>query len=438
MSFKAVFDAKKLYLALDSLKDFRDKKGLIPSMECFLLETIPEGIVFMLGEHSFTQLREILPLESIAILRGLDGKFFNDRDEFIQAITKIVKDIPVDDVIACCERVVRISATDTYIGGFRYIPAIILEYGSFLVHYKMLDLLKEMGTIDIRIEEQPETFFAHVFYKKTIYKIPGMNPKDFQENIHIPAEGLKQFTIYGPDFFETLKAETPYKCTSEIRLAMNGVSIRSYGDDGVSMAVADYNRLIVKNNLTTLFVADKADVTLSNELVTAIRGESSLEYVHLYKDDVFVYVHNNNAIFFSRTYQDIAFVDYKGRILNNLNRENMIKVVVNIHELTGILKRIKSISSVTFASKIIAENNTLTIATASSEFGQGDEVIDVFLPENTECTVGVNAQMLLEHIGLLEQSRDVVLYLPQENNMPILIESEQEPNMIQFLQVLNV
>lgn len=437
MSFKAIFDAKKLSTVLESLNNFRDKKGIIPSMECFAIESVPDGNVFMLGARSFVQLREALPIEKIALLQAMHEQYFYDRDQFIARIERHIGSDFTQAVIDACEKIVRISATDSYIGGFRYISAVVVEHGSFLVNYKILDLVREMGSLDIRVEEQPDTYFAHIFYKKTVYKVPGMASKDFHSNIHMPMPECKLCDLDGLEFFTTLKTLAPYKCTSEVRLALQGINIRNLTENTVNLTTLEYNRLITYTT-PTQYVSERADVTLSNELVNAMRCESASGSVSVYKDESFAFVQHNDATFFSRILQDITFADYKGMALDRFSEQNAYAVRVQIQDCVAVLKRIKTLCADTFSAKLSLEHAVLTVSTLTSTFGEGEETLDVTANNDDTCVTAVNAQMLIEQLNLFGQSREAILYLPKDKNFPIFIKSDQEPNIVQFLQVLNV
>jgi len=494
--FSARFNAPTLCNALKNIERFRDKKAIIPICEGYLFEAMSDETVFVLGKRSFVALKKTLAPEVLSPLQAIESVFFLNRESFVERVTSLIGEPYVETVLTACEGVVRVAASDTYVGGFIYVTAIITQHGAFSVHSKMLDFLKEVGSVDIAITEL-ENQWASIKYKKTTYKIPGMPAGDMANLIRIPAEDSKLTTMPADAFMDCLKTASPFKGEDESRLFINGVNIQKR-DENIAFAATDGYRLCLL--LSKASMADTIDVTFSNRLLDSLVIEDA-DIVSVYKDDKFTYLQFDNSAFFSsRHYNEVTFVKYQERLIDPFPNESFIPVTVSQVDLVSALKRILVVCNDSYHMILTATPGKVELSVPDNAFGEGRESIDAsmgdlgykltkhgidclcsadmpgeevekivpfidhaitskekflenlskelasgtlksfqdsLLQQAEKKRVGFNGKFFLQQVRLFDKCDTLTIKFPLDKNAPILLESTDDVNIIQMILRMN-
>ena len=371
--FSARFNAPVLCNALKKIERFRDKKAIIPVCEGYLFETMGSDVVFVLGERSFAALKKTLTPELLSPLRALENVFFLDRDIFIERITTLIGESHVEAVSSACEGVVRVAASDTYVGGFVYVTAIIKEQGAFSIRSDILELIEEVGLLDVTITESDD-HWANIKHKGATYKMGGMPGGDMVDLIRIPSKDSKLTTMPSADFMRLLRTASLFRGVDESRLFINGVNIQSHNSD-IMFAATDGYRLCLLSSKAELPAS--AEVTFPNRFIDSLRIDDD-GIVTVYKDETRVYLQFNNEAFFScGLYNDITFVEYRKRLIEPFPDESFVPVVVPQVELVIALKRILVVCDDSKYVILTATPGGLTLSVPDNAFGEGQTTIVV-------------------------------------------------------------
>ncbi|HYB53908.1 MAG TPA: DNA polymerase III subunit beta [Thermoanaerobaculia bacterium] len=272
---------------------------------------------------------------------------------------------------------------------------------------KLFDLIRNLPEAEVALKLL-DNHYLGVTCERSNFRLVAQPAEDFPTVPRVEGKGHLAFPL---DLWKRLTRKVLYAVSAEeTRFQLMGALLKDMGKefelvatDGHRLAIVDFPKGDSKGTLPDVLIPKKALAEILK--MDGSEGEK-LEVRHS----------ENHLLFTVGSRQliarllDVNFPPYE----KILSKENDRVAIASRTACQGAVRRVALFSSERSRGvKLSFEDNTLTVASASQELGEGTETLDVQF-DGEPVSIGLNAQYLLDFLDEVE-TENVRLELKDEN-----------------------
>jgi len=337
------------------------------------------------------------------------GDFLNELT-LMQGVVERKNTIPIlsNILLKAADGHLSFTSTDLDLTLLSQAEAKISRPGSVTVPArKLFDLIRNLPEADVALKLM-DNHYLGVTCQRSSFRLVAQPAEDFPT---VPKVEAKKGISFPLDLWKRLTRKVLYAVSAEeTRFQLMGALLKDKGKefelvatDGHRLALIDFPKEDAKATLPNVLIPKKA---LSEILKMDGDADARVEIRHS----------ENHLLFTVGSRQlvarllDVNFPDYE-KILSK-NNDRVAKAPTAATQ--AAIRRVALFSSERSRGvKLTFEKNTLTVASASQELGEGTESLDVSF-DGEPMSIGLNAQYLLDFLEEAE-SETVRLELKDEN-----------------------
>jgi len=337
------------------------------------------------------------------------GDFLNELT-LMQGVVERKNTIPIlsNILLKAADGHLSFTSTDLDLTLLSQAEAKISRPGSVTVPArKLFDLIRNLPEADVALKLM-DNHYLGVTCQRSSFRLVAQPAEDFPT---VPKVEAKKGVSFPLDLWKRLTRKVLYAVSAEeTRFQLMGALLKDKGKefelvatDGHRLALIDFPKEDAKATLPNVLIPKKA---LSEILKMDGDADARVEIRHS----------ENHLLFTVGSRQlvarllDVNFPDYE-KILSK-NNDRVAKAPTAATQ--AAIRRVALFSSERSRGvKLTFEKNTLTVASASQELGEGTESLDVSF-DGEPMSIGLNAQYLLDFLEEAE-SETVRLELKDEN-----------------------
>jgi len=313
--------------------------------------------------------------------------------------------------ITASEKTLEVAATDLEVSLVGETDAKVIEQGTITVDAKVLyDIVRELPSEDITLNVSKNQRLE-ISCGSAHFKINGTASEEFPTIAGIKLD--KPISVEAGKFFQMFDKTSFAVSTDETRYNINGVLaeciqgplgpnkpvLRFVATDGHRLAMID--RPAEGFNVESSVIIPRKGI---NEIKKVLEGNDGAAKVSV--NDGFFTVQSSRVTLGVRLV-DGQFPDYKQVVPD----ESSTTLKVSRSELLSAVKRVSLVTTdKTKAVKCKVSNKTIVISSSSPEYGEASESVDV-QQDGEDVTIGFSARYLLDILGAMDSSDEVVIKL---------------------------
>jgi DNA polymerase-3 subunit beta len=341
----------------------------------------------------------------------------------IQGIAERRSTIPIlsNILLSGEDKTIRIVATDLEIGVMEITEADSVEKGTICVPArKLYDIVRELSEERVEVQ-QGENFWVSIKAGKTVFNLPGLDPKEFPAFPSI--EGAAYFTVEASMLLDMIEKTAFAASSEESRFNLNGIYMEKVTKDK-----KDYFRMVATDGHRLSMIDRECRSILEKGIIISKRGVAELRKVFGDGEtEVAISLKDNNCIF--KTERTIVVV----RLLEGeypdyqlvIPQENDKHLVIERKEFIGALRRAQIIASEKGEGvKFSIRNETMEIKTGGPDVGNVQEDIKIDYRGNP-LEVSFNARYLLDVLNIMD-SEKVRMDLKEELSSGLIQPEDKE------------
>jgi len=337
------------------------------------------------------------------------GDFLNELT-LMQGVVERKNTIPIlsNILLKAADGHLSFTSTDLDLTLLSQAEAKISRPGSVTVPArKLFDLIRNLPEADVALKLM-DNHYLGVTCQRSSFRLVAQPAEDFPT---VPKVEAKKGISFPLDLWKRLTRKVLYAVSAEeTRFQLIGALLKDKGKefelvatDGHRLALIDFPKEDPKATLPNVLIPKKA---LSEILKMDGDADARVEIRHSEKHLLFT-VGSRQLV---ARLLDVNFPDYE-KILSK-NNDRVAKAPTAATQ--AAIRRVALFSSERSRGvKLTFEKNTLTVASASQELGEGTESLDVSF-DGEPMSIGLNAQYLLDFLEEAE-SETVRLELKDEN-----------------------
>lgn len=324
----------------------------------------------------------------------------------IQGVTERRSTIPIlSNILLSGEKdTIHIVATDLEIGVMEITKAEKIEKGTLCVSArKLYDIVRELSDDQVEIQRE-ENFWITIKAGKTVFNLPGVNPKDFPTFPSI--DGTAYFNIEAAVLLDMIGKTVFASSSEESRFNLNGVYIEKVNKDK-----RDYFRMVATDGHRLSMIDKELKSTIEKGIIISRRGLTELRKI-LGEDkgedkEVAISLKDNNCIF--KTERTIVVIrrlegeypDYQ-QVIPQANDKH---IIIERKEFIGALRRAQVIASEKGEGvKFSIRKDAMEIRTGGPEVGNVQEEIKIDY-HGDPLDVSFNGRYLLDILNIMDTEK---------------------------------
>ena len=321
----------------------------------------------------------------------------------VQGIVERRSTIPIlaNIVISEEKNKIHIMATDLEIGVMEITEAEKVESGIICISArKLYDMVRELSEERVEVQQE-ENFWISVKAGKTVFNLPGVDPKEFPA---FPStEGADYFPIESSTLLEMIEKTVFAASSEESRFNLNGIYLEK-----ITKAKKEYFRMVATDGHRLSMIDKELKTTLEKGIIISRRGLTELRKVLGDGErEVHISLKENNCIF--KTDQSIVVIrllegeypDYQQVI----PQENNKHIVLTRKDFIGALRRAHVIASERGEGVRFSINrDVMEVKTGGPDVGNVHEEIMIDY-KGTPLEVNFNARYLLDVLNIMDTEK---------------------------------
>lgn len=321
----------------------------------------------------------------------------------VQGIVERRSTIPILSNIVISEEKnnIHIMATDLEIGVMEITEAEKVEQGVVCVSArKLYDMVRELSEERVEVQGE-ENFWISVKAGKTIFNLPGVDPKEFPA---FPStEGDDYFSIEASVFLDMIEKTAFAASSEESRFNLNGIYLEKIKKDK-----KEYFRMVATDGHRLSMIDKELKTTFEKGIIISRRGLTELRRIlGDGENEVHISLKDNNCIF--KTDQSIVVVrllegeypDYQ-QVIPQANDKH---IILTRKDFIGALRRAHVIASERGEGVRFSINgDSMEIKTGGPDVGNVQEEIKVDY-QGTPLEVNFNARYLLDALNIMDTEK---------------------------------
>lgn len=316
---------------------------------------------------------------------------------------------------------IRVTATDLEVGVRGSVEGNTLRDGSVTVNAKKLyEIIREVPNEEIHLKSL-ENDWVEIRSGKSLFKIVGMNPREFPQFPNFSREGLT--TVPASTLRQMIEGTIFSVSTDETRYSLNGVYVEEAQAGKVRLVATDGHRLAFdERNLGSLGLAKgvilprKGLAELKKLLESGDEGTVAIGF----RENMGLVVREQVELFMRLI--DGDFPDYT-KVIPQGN-ENIAHM--EHEELLQALRRVSILSSERYKGiKMEFKENRLSISANNPDLGESVEEVEIEY-KGKPLSIGFNARYLVDVLHVLGTDGEVQMELKDELSPSLVKKSGYE------------
>jgi DNA polymerase-3 subunit beta len=260
--------------------------------------------------------------------------------------------------------------------------------------------VRELSVDQVEIQRE-ENFWITIKAGKTVFNLPGVDPKDFPAFPSI--DGTAYFNIEAPVLLEMIGKTVFAASSEESRFNLNGVYIEKVNKDK-----KDCFRMVATDGHRLSMIDKELKSTLEKGIIISRRGLTELRKIlGEDKKEVAISLKDNNCIF--KTDRTIVVIrllegeypDYR-QVIPQANDKH---IIIERKDFIGALRRAQVIASEKGEGvKFSIRKDTMEIRTGGPEVGNVQEEIKIDY-HGDPLEVSFNARYLLDILNIMDTDK---------------------------------
>ncbi len=365
-------------------------------------------------------------------------EFTINRDDFlkvlqrVQGVVSIKGPMPIlaNVLIEADESGITVYATNLDMGLKGSYGANVASTGSVTVQAKKLhDIVRELPSSDIHLKVDDDGR-CRIASGKSKFNLATIDPEEFPS---FPEHDESKLIGLEGEMLGDMIRKTSYAISQdETRLTLNGAffevsptNIRLVATDGHRLAFVEREGAFGVGEPTTFIVARKAIQELT-KIISEIDGDLKF----LKQDNHVIFV--KGSLRLSIRLIDGAYPNYEQVIPKSSDKTARLSA----NEFSHALRRVATLADEkSHMIRLTFSEKSLTLVSEGGELGEAKDEIPIDF-EGDEISIGLNAQYLLDVLGIL--GGDEVVVNMQDQLRPVMAKTPEDPGLLCIIMPMRI